>query len=78
MSELDLACDTVSELATGYLEDELPESRRTSYETHLVVCDKCVAYLADMRAIAAALHALPVDGIDEDERSRILAEAGAG
>jgi anti-sigma factor RsiW len=78
MSELDLACDTVSELATGYLEHELSESRRTAYETHLVVCDNCVAYLADMRAIAVALRALPVDGIDEDERSRILAEAGSG
>lgn len=75
MSELDLACETVAELATGYLEHELSESRRTSYETHLIVCENCVAYLDDIRAVAAALRALPVDAVEEDERRRIVEAA---
>lgn len=77
MSELDLACDTVSELATGYLEYELSESRRTSYETHLIVCENCVAYLDDIRTITVALGSLPVDAVEEEERRRIVEAAGA-
>jgi hypothetical protein len=77
VSELDLRCTTVSELATQYLEHGLSSEQQTSYETHLVVCENCVAYLGDIRNLVERLNALPADAVDADERRRIL-EAVAG
>lgn len=77
MTTLDLRCTTVSALATQYLEDTLDEAQRTSYETHLVLCDNCQSYLGDLRDIAASLRGLPVDAVDDGERSWILDRAHA-
>jgi anti-sigma factor RsiW len=75
MSSLDLRCTTVAILATQYLENELDDAQRTSYETHLVLCDNCQTYLGDLRGIADALRALPADAVDDAERGRILGRA---
>ena len=75
MTTLDLRCTTVSALATQYLEHELDEAQRTSYETHLVLCDNCQSYLGDLRRIAASLREIPADAVDDGERSRILHRA---
>jgi anti-sigma factor RsiW len=72
VSDLDLPCTTVAELATQYLEDELSVAQQTSYETHLIVCANCAAYLHDIREVVDGLHALPADPVDPDERRRIL------
>ena len=72
MSELDLPCTTVAGLATQYLEQELSEAQRTSYETHLLICDNCMAYLQDLRELVAGLGTLPADPVDPAERQRIL------
>lgn len=72
MSELDLPCATIAGLATKYLEQELSEPQRTSYETHLLICDNCMAYLQDLRELVAVLSALPADPVDSAERRRIL------
>jgi predicted anti-sigma-YlaC factor YlaD len=72
MSDLNLRCETVSELATLYLEHALSAAQQVTYETHLVICDNCVAYLDDMRELVGRLHALPEDAVDDDERRRIL------
>ena len=75
MSELTVRCDTVSELATLYLEHELSPAQQVAYETHLVVCQNCVAYLDDTRALLERLQTLPEDSVDGDERRRILQAA---
>ena len=77
MSELNLRCETVSELSTLYLEHALSAAQQVSYETHLVVCENCVAYLEDMRELVERLHALPDDAVDGDERRRILDAAAS-
>ena len=76
MSDLDVRCATIGVLATDYLEDALPESRRTTYETHLVYCDSCVAFLGEIRELAARLRTLPVDRVDASERQAVLEAAG--
>ncbi|MGZ4372383.1 MAG: zf-HC2 domain-containing protein, partial [Gaiellaceae bacterium] len=70
MSDLERRCSSVSELATRYLAGELTAMQQTSYETHLVVCENCVAYLDDMRTIVERLVELPTDELDPDERRR--------
>jgi anti-sigma factor RsiW len=65
-------CTAVSELATRYLAGELTAAQQTSYETHLVICENCVAYLGDIRTIVDGLAELPADRVDPDERRRIL------
>jgi hypothetical protein len=72
VSELDLPCTTVAGLATQYLEQELSEAQRTSFETHLLICDNYMAYLQDMRELVASLSTLPADPVDPAERERIL------
>jgi hypothetical protein len=72
VSELNVRCSSVALLATQYLEDALSAGQRTSYETHFVYCDNCVAFLDDIRELAARLRELPPDPVDEDERRAVL------
>ena len=75
MNELDRRCETVSTLATRYLEQELSDVQQTSYETHLVVCENCVSYLGDIRTLVETLNTLPEDAVDDKERRCILEQA---
>jgi anti-sigma factor RsiW len=75
MIALDERCDTIASLSTRYLDGALEASVHTSYETHLVFCEQCVAFLADIREIKSCARGLPPDPIDAAERSRIIAAA---
>jgi hypothetical protein len=75
VSDLDVRCSSIALLATEYLEDALSPRQRTSYETHLVYCDGCIAFLDDIRELAARLRELPPDAVDEDERRAIVEAA---
>jgi hypothetical protein len=77
VNELDVRCAVVSELATRYLEQALPRAQQLSYETHLVFCTSCVAFLSDMQRLRERLHGLPADAVDDDER-RLIVEAAGG
>jgi anti-sigma factor RsiW len=72
VSELDTRCAAVAQLATQYLEGALPDAQLTSYETHLVYCNSCVAFLDDIRTIARRLRELPPDPVDAGERQALL------
>jgi hypothetical protein len=76
VSDLDARCSSVSLLATDYLENALGDRQRTAYETHLVYCDACVAFLDDIRVLAARLRALPPDPVDAKERHAVLEALG--
>ena len=76
MTDLDVRCASIGVLATDFLEDALSEGQRTSYETHLVYCDSCVAFLDDIREVAARLRTLPVDPVDPGERQAVVEAAG--
>jgi len=40
-----LTCQEVFEFLMAYLDGDLPEGERTTFETHLAACPPCVAYL---------------------------------
>lgn len=77
MSELDVRCSSIAELATRYLEGALPPAQHTSYETHLVFCTNCITFLTDIREIVESMRALPPDRVIADER-RLIVETAAG
>ena len=76
MTGLDIRCAAIGVLATDYLEDALSDGQRTSYETHLVYCDSCVAFLDEIRELAERLRTLRVDPVDPGERQAVLEAAG--
>jgi anti-sigma factor RsiW len=49
----ELACQEVVELVTAYLDDALVPEERERFEEHLVFCDGCSTYLAQMRETVA-------------------------
>jgi hypothetical protein len=75
VSDIEHRCSVIAPLATAYLEGGLTPGQQTSYETHLVFCDSCVAFLDDLRTISARLHALPTDRVDERMRRQIVEDA---
>ena len=76
MSELDVRCSVLSELATRYVEGALPPNQLLSYETHLVFCTSCKAFLADLRNVRKRLRELPLDAVDADEKRQIVQSTG--
>ena len=62
-SEVDLPVDEVTcqqfvELVTEYFEGALEPRTMSQVEEHLVMCDWCVTYLAQIRATIASLREL--------------------
>lgn len=51
----ELACQQVVELVTAYLDDSLVPEERERFEEHLVFCDGCSTYLAQMRETVASV-----------------------
>jgi anti-sigma factor RsiW len=47
--ERELACREIVELVTAYLDDALAPADRERFEEHLVFCDGCDRYLAQIR-----------------------------
>jgi anti-sigma factor RsiW len=44
-----LRCSELVELVTAYLDDALPPPRRAAFESHLVTCAGCAAFLDQFR-----------------------------
>jgi anti-sigma factor RsiW len=44
---------------SAYLDGELPASRRSRLERHLVECSECRRLLAGLKVVLQALHGLP-------------------
>ena len=47
----DVTCREAVELVTDYLEGQLSRRDRRSFERHLVDCDGCAGYLAQIRQV---------------------------
>ena len=59
----ELACRDIVELVTAYLEHALLPRDRERFEEHLVFCDGCQNYLAQMRetiAVTSRSHLEPL------------------
>jgi hypothetical protein len=53
-----MTCIEVVEVVSDYLERSLGVEERVRLEAHLVICEGCDAYVAQMRATVAALGRL--------------------
>jgi predicted anti-sigma-YlaC factor YlaD len=54
-----LTCKEITELATEYLEGELPRRKRLAVHVHLWMCRHCRRYVDQMRTVAGMLRGLP-------------------
>ncbi len=51
-----LSCRDVSQLTSDYLNRDLPWQRRLAVRMHLLMCEGCTRYVAQMRAALALLR----------------------
>lgn len=69
---VDLSCSELVELVTDYLEATLSLDERTRFELHLVYCEPCRTYLAQMRQAVAVAGRLAEAWIGPDVRRELL------
>ena len=58
-----LTCKELTELATDYLEENLPWHERLRIQVHLWMCRHCRTYLDQMRKVIGLLRRLPKDPV---------------
>ena len=68
----ELACQEVVELVTAYLEDALSAEDLERFEEHLVFCDGCQNYLAQMRETIAATGRVQRGGLPGELEAQLL------
>ena len=68
----ELACQEVVELVTAYLEDALSADDRERFEEHLVFCDGCQNYLAQMRETIVVTGRVPVGALPAALEAQLL------
>ncbi len=54
-----LTCKELTELATDYLEENLPWHERLRIQAHLWMCKHCGRYVDQMRTVIGLLRRLP-------------------
>jgi hypothetical protein len=62
--QAELACRTVVELITEYLDDALPDGERRRLEEHLADCDGCTVVLDQFRTTVTVTGRLAEDDVD--------------
>ena len=68
----ELTCKELVELVTAYLEGTLPGRQRRRFEAHLAACDRCTAYLAQMRMTIRVTGRLAEEDVSEEQRTVLL------
>jgi predicted anti-sigma-YlaC factor YlaD len=68
----EIVCREFVELTTEYLDDALPATTVELVEEHLVMCDWCRDYLAQMEATAGAVTEAAVAGPPEELMRTLL------
>lgn len=72
MVPADMKCQDFVELVTDYMEGSLPAATRAEFEAHIVECDGCEAYLAQMRQTIRAIGTLRERDIEPEALARML------
>jgi hypothetical protein len=67
-----IACREFVELVTEHMEGTLPETLERAIAEHLELCEPCLVYLEQMRAIVTELHELPAPALPSAARERLL------
>ena len=70
---LHLTCQEIVELATEFLEGELPAEEATLFEQHINLCDGCEWYLDQMRTTIATVGRIEEEELPPEMRDRLLA-----
>jgi anti-sigma factor RsiW len=68
-----LVCQEIVELVTDYLEGTLARSQRRRFEAHLVGCEHCTEYLAQMRETISLTGRLRSDDLTPAMREEFAA-----
>ncbi len=66
-----IACRTLVELVTEYLEGALPDDERERLERHLATCDGCARYLAQVRTTIRLTGVLTEEEIPHEAREAL-------
>jgi anti-sigma factor RsiW len=69
----ELACREVVELVTDYLDDALEPDLRARFDEHLRDCDRCAAYLQQLRTTIRVAGRLAPGAIPDATMSRLVA-----
>ena len=67
-----LSCKELTELATDYLEKDLPWRERLRVQVHLSMCRHCRRYLDQMRMVIALLRGLPREPVPPNLLEKLL------
>jgi anti-sigma factor RsiW len=67
-----LACTSVVELATDYLEGALPGPESRRLEQHLDTCPGCTEYVEQLRTIAGSLRGLSAESLPAGMRDDLI------
>ncbi len=73
MAERELTCQDLVELITSYFDDALTTEEREHFESHLMICGGCRAYLEQMRTTLQLVGRLSAEDMPEDMRQGLLA-----
>lgn len=68
----ELVCKELVELITEYLEGTLPDADRQRFDHHLLSCDGCTSYVAQMRQTLLTLGQLTEEAIPEPVQNELL------
>ena len=60
------------ELVTDYLEGTLPQERREDFDAHLLECEGCTNYLAEMRHTISLTGKLSEDDLSPEAKDTLL------
>jgi len=61
-----LSCKELTEIATDYLEQDLPWGERLRVQIHLWMCKHCQRYVDQMRMVITLLQRLPKEPVPPD------------
>lgn len=61
-----LSCRDVGRLTSDYLNRDLPWRRRLAIRAHLLMCEGCTRYVAQMRATLQLLRSMGQDASPQD------------
>jgi predicted anti-sigma-YlaC factor YlaD len=69
-----LSCQELTEVATDYLEDDLPWRTRLRVRIHLWMCSHCRRYLDQLRKVIGLLKGLPAQPLPPELIERLVAQ----
>ena len=70
--EGELTCAELVELVTNYLEGQLADDERRSFDAHLADCDGCSTYVEQMRASIAVSGRVPDPALTPELEQRLV------